>query len=469
MRRTRVCDAVSLAVLAAVLEVAFPLGAAALAASPPAIGPPSVGQATRAFAAWLRDRYPGAVGYWSCPIEQVVGSDAECLAEVTNKGLRHLVGATATLAGNRVVFLKPSDTAWRRRWSAYSASYLRGFQIPGQASVNSPAFDWAFLAKDFEMRLKRQTKSFSGVAYDGDSAGFERLFVFNCAVSRTLLTCRNSLGDAIRYQLKAVAPAIVFVRGVTGIWEMSANGADVHQLTRQPDASPHWSPDHRWIAFARGAGAGQDIWLIRPDGSGLHQVTHTYPGQAWGPTWSPDGGRIAFVCQTATGALPRPIGICVVGADGGRMSPVTHNPDDNEPAWSPDGKHIAFIRGQAQTLYVMDANGSNAHPVLRRNPAEFGGCQQGSPSWSPSSKEIAFECIERYAIWIVNADGTSPRRLVTGSKPSWSPDGSWLVFSADFAPPGSSTVASIYKIHPNATGLIRLTNSLKANDDEPDW
>ena len=79
---------------------------------------------------------------------------------------------------------------------------------------------------------------------------------------------------------------IVFVRGVPStIWVMHADGTRQRLVTsaRSPD-SPAWSRDHRWIAFARPdytrSPAASEIWLIRPDGSGAHQLTHTYPVQA---------------------------------------------------------------------------------------------------------------------------------------------------------------------------------------------
>jgi hypothetical protein len=61
-----------------------------------------------------------------------------------------------------------------------------------------------------------------------------------------------------------------------------------------------WSPDGRWIAFIRTLNEGtarefrQEVWLIRPDGTGLHQLSP----RRWnvdGGLWSPDSRTLLFV------------------------------------------------------------------------------------------------------------------------------------------------------------------------------
>jgi Tol biopolymer transport system component len=59
--------------------------------------------------------------------------------------------------------------------------------------------------------------------------------------------------------------------------------------------SPSWSPDSTWIAFSLCVDKGGfndeiGIWVVRPDGRGLHRIVAT--GRY--PTWSPTGEWIAF-------------------------------------------------------------------------------------------------------------------------------------------------------------------------------
>lgn len=59
------------------------------------------------------------------------------------------------------------------------------------------------------------------------------------------------------------------------------------------DSAPDWSPENM-LVFSRYLGAGDsDLYLVRPDGSGLQQLT-TGPLQDNHPDFSPDGSSVAF-------------------------------------------------------------------------------------------------------------------------------------------------------------------------------
>jgi TolB protein len=58
--------------------------------------------------------------------------------------------------------------------------------------------------------------------------------------------------------------------------------------TRRSERTPAWSPDGTLIAFVRGPrGATQDIWTIRPNGSGAVRVARTPAVDELGLAWQP--------------------------------------------------------------------------------------------------------------------------------------------------------------------------------------
>jgi Tol biopolymer transport system component len=107
---------------------------------------------------------------------------------------------------------------------------------------------------------------------------------------------------------------------------------------------PDWSPDgQRIVFFAYGPGWYQqttnatNLYTIRPDGTGLTQVTQLGENQdqAVQPTWTPDGSRIIFAY-------------------------FRRNPSD------PYDRHLAFIDPDGSNLTVLDRYGT--HPRLRPTP-----------------------------------------------------------------------------------------------------
>ena len=85
------------------------------------------------------------------------------------------------------------------------------------------------------------------------------------------------------------------------------------------------------------------------------------------PSFSPDGRHIAFISFNATNR----IGIWVVGADGRGARPLHVAPGEKTffhyPVYSPDGRSIAFIlQGAWQRIAVIRADGSGQRAVSPR-------------------------------------------------------------------------------------------------------
>jgi len=108
----------------------------------------------------------------------------------------------------------------------------------------------------------------------------------------------------------------IVAQGPQGLWVINvATGAARETLSIATDqvGPPAWSPDGRWIAFSREPATedGPDepldsqLWLVRPDGSGLRQLTHlTRADIVEAPAWSPDGRRLAFITKRSRFSYP---------------------------------------------------------------------------------------------------------------------------------------------------------------------
>jgi TolB protein len=133
------------------------------------------------------------------------------------------------------------------------------------------------------------------------------------------------------------------------IYAMRADGTDPVRLTHHRSLSLHpaWSPDGRRIAYA-----SWDYrlfeWTLRVmNADGGNDVLLTV-GSMSGPEWSPDGTTLVFSGSRCLGGA----GTCewgrsylfMVNADGTDRERVTQGADQEwGPDWSPDGSRIAFV------------------------------------------------------------------------------------------------------------------------------
>lgn len=113
---------------------------------------------------------------------------------------------------------------------------------------------------------------------------------------------------------------LVFVStrgGAANLWTMDLSTLRAKQLTsgRDGDFRPSWAPDGKWIAFSSGRDNPMpfahgrwerlqlaDIYIMRPDGSGLRKLT-TGGNFCGSPKWTSDSSRIITYCMAAAMTL----------------------------------------------------------------------------------------------------------------------------------------------------------------------
>ncbi len=197
------------------------------------------------------------------------------------------------------------------------------------------------------------------------------------------------------------------------------------------DRGANWSPDGQRIAFYSDRSGSYQIWLIRPDGSGLEQVTDIQPGTANFPLFSPDGKRLAFstiqsggqMLDLASGVRPAvPTPLPQVSADQ-RFWPLS---------WSQDGRRLAGIilrdDGVIEDVAVHEL-GSKSYQIVKLGSGE----RWRVPAWLSDSRRLVVR--DSRGIWLVDPGKGEPRRLVTvggyatGESVGVSRDDRWLSWS----------------------------------------
>jgi TolB protein len=133
-------------------------------------------------------------------------------------------------------------------------------------------------------------------------------------------------------------------------------------------------------------GIQEDIYVIRPDGSSLRQLTDDVYFDRGG-SWSPDGEKIAFYSNRSGSSE-----VWTVRTDGSELRQVTDLPDRSTglPAWSPDGHRMSYYDFQGQTSYIFDPDKpweEQTHVALP--PISDEGRRFVAYSWSPDGRWLA--------------------------------------------------------------------------------
>ena len=230
---------------------------------------------------------------------------------------------------------------------------------------------------------------------------------------------------------------------------------------------PAWSPDGKWLAFARHQGAKIELYLRAGDGSMEKRLTDGADPE-FDAVFSPDGKRLAFALDKAS-PNQGDMEVYTIGLDGKDLKPVATGQGklshEESPAWSPDGKWIAWTstRDGNQELYYSAPDGSNVKRVTSDPGID------AHPSWSPDSKKIAF-ATERWGdleIAVYNLEGETLTRLTASDGlddyPAWSPDGKQIAFTSN-----RDRNLEIYTMSADGGDIWNLTQD-PSIDNFPSW
>ena len=218
-----------------------------------------------------------------------------------------------------------------------------------------------------------------------------------------------------------------------------ACGGDGEAPTPSPTAQPSTIETEGNLVYVGGLAPSSDIYVIDVKDGQPVQLTDDGIFKQW-PRWSPDGQRLAFVSWPGEQSLfSESAELIVMGADGSDRKTVATvlGREIYSPVidWSPDGQTIAleaWIRSDDVTA------GIDLLDVATEELIELAEGRVGSmPTWSPDGSSILFLSYDDpeesdLEIFVMEPDGANPRRLARNDgldiSPLWSPDGSRVLW-----------------------------------------
>jgi dipeptidyl aminopeptidase/acylaminoacyl peptidase len=267
---------------------------------------------------------------------------------------------------------------------------------------------------------------------------------------------------------------------IGGSMMTNAHPLDLAQLLQVPHVEPETgfdlSPDGKSVAFSWNRSGAWEIYQMPLDQTEAPRQITSGPGAKFGPSYSPDGLRLAYVVDL-DGSERFDVWVCDLQT--GRavnLTPGTDHAIQPKLSWSPDSTYLAFISDQSGRFgsYLLPLP-AGLPPSQPATPVPF--FDQGGPHWevhgSPDGRWLAVTCEGRgqdFCTFLVptNAPGEARQIAIDGNpinarEVSWSPDGSRLAFSSDYL--GGYQIG-LYEM---ASDAIHWLTAGKGEKSQPDW